>query len=72
MQIIYKAEDGTLFENEQECRKYENLYINKEKFNDAVKLLRDFCANMKCPSCQYCDGVQCRLTGIPESWEVEV
>lgn len=72
MKIIYKAEDGTLFEDEQECRKYEYLYINKEKFNDAVKLLRDFCANMECPRCPYRDGVTCRFDGIPESWEVEV
>lgn len=71
MKIIYKAEDGTLFENEQECLKYESLNRKKKALEEAIILIRNFCAKMECPSCPFRDGVVCRFDGIPESWEVE-
>lgn len=42
MKIIYKAEDGTLFENEQECLKYESLNRKKKALEEAIILIRNF------------------------------
>lgn len=70
MKIKYEAEDGTLFENEQECREYEYSKVMKEKVRSAVDVIKNFCINMECAGCPYY-LVRCQLDGIPESWEVE-
>ena len=70
MKIRYEAQDGKIFDTEQECKQYE---IETAKFVERVKSvikeLRYFCSNTQCSNCPFCNKDDiCYFTDRPCNW----
>lgn len=54
--VIYIAEDGKQFNDEQACVAYECAINQKrEKINEAIATLREYCDNTTCGNCFACN-----------------
>lgn len=69
---IYIAEDGREFQNEQECKDYEeNCKLSKE-FDETLKAVEEYCRCHECDErCMfyYCDGGTNCLLNEPYNWD---
>lgn len=65
--MIYIAEDGKEFQNEQECLNYERESILRRELRDYCKTKED--CNEKCMFYD-ADHDCCRLHPIPAGWEM--
>lgn len=72
--IKYKAFDGTIFENEDECKAYEKMRVQEKidslknssqwlkQFYIILEQIHDICTNIECNSCPWRDGTDCLFT----------
>ena len=74
MKIRYEAENGKLFDTEQECKQYETEYLAFiERIESALEELKNFCINHYeedgCDGCPFYEGTDCcRYGGYPHCW----
>ena len=81
----WEAVDGTIFNTEEECIKYEQnsvtvaalnelteTFPNPDKFTGCLKLISRICKHTTdCESCLFAKWGACMLSEYPEKWDLD-
>ena len=81
----WEADDGTIFETEEECEKYEQnstkvavlnelteTFPDLGKFACGLKLITRICENTDCKTCLFANGWgACMFSDYPEVWDLD-
>ena len=71
IETIYIAFDGTLFDEEWKCLKYEERQKKLPKAREAIKTLRNYCRIGACSSCPFFTENNCYFKlCVPGGWRV--
>ena len=67
----YIADDGTVFDTEEECVNYENtLNFNVDELYNAAETIKKYCVSQKI--CKYCKffNLGCIIGTTPVDWDI--
>ena len=67
----YIADDGTVFDTEEECVNYEKtLNFNVDELYNAAETIKKYCvSNTTCGHCKFFNGF-CMIDTTPVDWDI--